>query len=211
MIVASVVRRLRGQKEIEISERRVAWGVYRTEGFAMVEDVSLALFASESAEVPDIASLVGQHSALLYRIAYSVVRNATEAEDIVQETFLRVVGRRDALAGIRDMRVWLIRIAWNLSLDRKRRAVPEQMDDVFAAGLAAQVEGAEERLDRAVRMRRVLEAMERLPAAERAVLQLAAIEELETVEIARILKRSEASVRGLLFRARARLRERLER
>jgi RNA polymerase sigma-70 factor, ECF subfamily len=172
----------------------------------MVEDLSLALFASESEEVPDIASLVGQYSALLYRIAYSVVRNAAEAEDIVQETFLRVVGRRGSLAGIRDMRVWLIRIAWNLSLDRKRRIVPEQMEDVFAAGLAAQVEGAEERLDRAVQMQRVLEAMERLPATERAVLQLSAIEELETVEVARILKRSEASVRGLLFRARARLR-----
>jgi len=59
-------------------------------------------------------------------------------------------------------------------------------------------------------MNSVLREMERLPKAERHVLLLSAIEELGTAEIADILERSESAARALLFRARTRLRERLE-
>jgi RNA polymerase sigma-70 factor (ECF subfamily) len=59
-------------------------------------------------------------------------------------------------------------------------------------------------------MSSVLREMERLPKAERHVLLLSAIEELGTAEMARVVSRSESAVRALLFRARTRLRERLE-
>lgn len=109
------------------------------------------------------------------------------------------------------MRVWLIRIAWNLALDRRRRIRPEQMDESFAQGLAARGVPADEAMDEAERMRSVLREMERLPKKEREALLLSAVEELGTVEIAEVLGRSESAVRALLFRARTRLRERLER
>ena len=67
-----------------------------------------------------------------------------------------------------------------------------------------------EALDEARRMKAVLEEMERLPKAERHVLLLAAVDELGTAEMAEVLGRSESAVRALLFRARTRLRERLE-
>jgi RNA polymerase sigma-70 factor (ECF subfamily) len=108
------------------------------------------------------------------------------------------------------MRVWLIRIAWNLALDRRRRIRPEQMDENFAETLAASAVSAGERLEQAQRMSAVLREMERLPKTERHVLLLSAIEELGTAEMAQVLGRSESAVRGLLFRARTRLRERLE-
>src|ERR1700739_372359 len=77
-----------------------------------------------------ITALVAEYSTTLYRVAYSVTRNAAEAEDIVQETFLRVLKHQNKLGEIRDARVWLVRIAWNLALDRKRRskARPETED-----------------------------------------------------------------------------------
>src|SRR4051794_31167601 len=69
-----------------------------------------------------ISALVEEFSGTLYRVAYSVSRNAAEAEDAVQETFLRVLRHQDQLGEIRDLRVWLVRITWNVVLDKKRRS-----------------------------------------------------------------------------------------
>jgi RNA polymerase sigma factor (sigma-70 family) len=67
-----------------------------------------------------VTALVEEYSTTLYRVAYSVTRNAADAEDVVQETFLRVLRHRNKLAEVRDYRVWLVRIAWNLVLDGGR-------------------------------------------------------------------------------------------
>jgi RNA polymerase sigma-70 factor (ECF subfamily) len=175
------------------------------------EGVSLVLSSMEStrSEV-DLAALVETYSGLLFRVAYSVLRSRAEAEDVVQDVFVRVVERKRRLAEVRDMRVWLVRIAWNLALDRRRRIRPDQMDALFAGQLAAKNTPADAAMDEAQRMTLVLREMERLPKAEREALVLSAIEELGTAEMAEVLGRSESAVRALLFRARTRLRERLE-
>ena len=108
------------------------------------------------------------------------------------------------------MRVWLVRIAWNLALDRRRRVRPEQLDESFAQSLAGKNVPADQAMDEAQRMKQVLGEMERLPRAERDVLLLSAIDELGMAEMAEVLGRSESAVRALLFRARTRLRSRLE-
>ncbi|MGD0801231.1 MAG: sigma-70 family RNA polymerase sigma factor [Terracidiphilus sp.] len=178
---------------------------------ASFEEGSLVLLSTESVQAEvDLTALVETHSRLLFRVAHSVLRSPAEAEDVVQEVFVRVIERRQSLQQIREMRVWLVRIAWNLALDRKRRIRPEQIDQSFADSLVAAGMPADERLSEAQRMAAVLREMERLPKAERHVLQLAAVEELGTQEIAELLGRSESAVRALLFRARTRLRERLE-
>lgn len=177
---------------------------------APVEECSLALSCTESARPEiDLAALVETYSALLFRIAHSVLRNSAEAEDVVQDVFVRILERRRSLPSVRDMRVWLIRIAWNLAIDRRRRIRPDQLDEAFAQSLAGSSTPADEALDEARRMRLVLRELERLPRGERHVLLLSAIEELGTAEMAEVLGRSESAVRALLFRARTRLRERL--
>lgn len=179
---------------------------------AAFEGYSLALGTIESARSEvDLAALVETYSALLFRVAHSVLRNRAEAEDVVQDAFVRVLEHRNSLPEIRDMRVWLVRIAWNLALDRRRRIRPEQLDQVFAGTLAANSVPADKALDEAQRIGSVLREMERLPKGERHVLLLSAIEELDTGEMAAVLGRSESAVRALLFRARTRLRERLQR
>jgi RNA polymerase sigma-70 factor (ECF subfamily) len=178
---------------------------------ASLEGCSLASISMESACLEtDIAALVETYSALLFRVAHSVLRSQAEAEDVVQDLFVRVIERRQSLPAIRDMRVWLIRIAWNLALDRRRRIRPEQFDQDYAENLAASCVPADEMLEQTQRMRSVLRELERLPKGERHVLLLSAIEELGTREIAEVLGRSDSAVRALLFRARTRLRERLE-
>ncbi len=83
---------------------------------------------------PDLTALVRDYSGLLYRVALSVLRNPAEAEDVVQDAFLHVLQRRHSLGAVIDIRPWLVRIAWNLALDRVRRTRPSQLDDLFAAG-----------------------------------------------------------------------------
>jgi RNA polymerase sigma-70 factor (ECF subfamily) len=158
----------------------------------------------------DLADLVGTYSTLLFRVANSILRSPAEAEDVVQDTFVRVLERRESLGAILDMRVWLIRIAWNLALSRRRRARTEQMDEAFAATLVAGTVPADKVFAEAQRMATVLLELEHLPKSEHHVLLLSAMEELGTQEIAAVLNKSESAVRALLFRARTRLRERLE-
>ena len=178
---------------------------------ASVEGCSLVLSSMEEVRSQvDLTSLVETYSPLLFRVAHSVLRSRAEAEDVVQDVFVRVLEHRNALTGVREMRVWLVRIAWNLALDRRRRVKPEQFDEGFADGLAARDLPADEALEEARRMRTVLREMERLPKMERQVLLLSAVEELGTAEMAEVLGRSESAVRALMFRARTRLRERLE-
>jgi RNA polymerase sigma-70 factor (ECF subfamily) len=161
--------------------------------------------ARRRAEEAAIAELVSQYAGTLYRVAYSVLRNAADAEDAVQEAFVRVLRHRETLAEVRDQRVWLIRIVWNVVLDRKRRMKTRpETDDVAELARVLPVGGlsAEERVAAAQHHAHVLGCVEQLPVKEREVLMLSAFEELTSVEIASVLGISESSVRSRLFRAR---------
>ncbi len=157
------------------------------------------------AEDDALAALVGQYAGSLYRVAYSVLRNSADAEDVVQEAFLRVLRHRQTLGEVRDHRVWLIRIVWNIVLDRKRRAKTRpETDDVaeLARVLPSKGLSAEEIAAAAQHHAHVLACVDRLPAKERQVLMLSAFEELTSVEISAVLGITESSVRSRLFRAR---------
>jgi RNA polymerase sigma-70 factor (ECF subfamily) len=152
-----------------------------------------------------VTELVEEYSSTIYRVAYSITRNASDAEDVVQETFLRVLRHGHKLAEVRDYRVWLVRIAWNLGLDRKRRAKSrpqcEDFDDV-ARVLATSELSAERFVITAQRHAHILALIDALPAREREVLLLSAVKELSTVEIALVLKTTESTIRSRLYRAR---------
>jgi len=160
-----------------------------------------------------ISALVDQYAGALYRVAYSVLRNPSDAEDAVQEAFLRVLRHRHTLAEVRDHRVWLIRIVWNIVLDRKRRAKtrPETDDVVELARVLPSNGLSQEQMAAAAQHHaRVLACVEQLPAKEREVLLLSAFEELTSVEIAAVLGLTESSVRSRLFRARNQMAELLD-
>ncbi|HEY3626848.1 MAG TPA: RNA polymerase sigma factor [Terracidiphilus sp.] len=161
--------------------------------------------ARQHANDTALAALVEQYATTLYRVAFSVLRNPSDAEDAVQEAFLRVLRHRESLDEVRDTRVWLIRIVWNIVLDRKRRAKtrPETDDvDELARVLPANGLSAEQRAAAAQHHAQVLACVDRLPPKERQVLTLSAFEELSSVEIAAVLGITESSVRSRLFRAR---------
>jgi RNA polymerase sigma-70 factor, ECF subfamily len=160
-----------------------------------------------------ITALVREYSTTLYRVAYSVTRNAGEAEDVVQETFLRVLRHQHRLAELREPRVWLVRIAWNLVLDRKRRSKtrPETQDiEELVRILPASEMSADNALIEAQKHARILSLIDKLPAKEREVLLLSAVEELPTAQIASVLNTTESTIRSRIFRARRALAAMLE-
>src|SRR5437588_9531073 len=110
---------------------------------------------------PEIESLVREHSRLVFRIAYSVVRNHADAEDVVQEVFLRVA--KHGATGIEDAKAWISRIAWRASVDRFRslgRANQEEFDERLHSPQTRQL-GTEQQ----VISREKLELLDRMIAA----------------------------------------------
>jgi RNA polymerase sigma-70 factor, ECF subfamily len=174
-------------------------------GWMKIPNSALAEQARSQAEESALTALVDQYAGTLYRVAFSVLRNPADAEDAVQETFLRVLRHRHSLDEVRDHRVWLIRIVWNIVLDRKRRAKTRpETDDVadLARVLPSNGLSAEQLTVAAQHHSHVLACVDKLPAKERQVLMLSAFEELNSVEIAAVLGITESSVRSRLFRAR---------
>lgn len=181
-------------------------GEFELSGWTLATEQS----ATEGELAALLAGLVEEHGQTLFRVAHSILRNRAEAEDVVQDAFVRVIEHKAKLREVRDWRVWLVRIAWNLAVDRRRKVKPEQMDEVFAHSLAAAIVPADEALGEARRFAWLLGEVERLPKRERQVMLLSAVEELSTPEVAKIVGRSESATRALIFRARTRLRERMK-
>jgi len=154
---------------------------------------------------------VRQHARLVYRVAYSVLRNHHDAEDATQETFLRVLRYRRKLAGVRDQRTWLARIAWRVAVERRRNASEIALDNV--AGVVEQIRsgaaGADEVMLGAEMSGFLAQLMATLPAKLRDPLTLSTLEEMSPADIAEVLGIKEAAVRSRLFRARQILREKL--
>ena len=152
-----------------------------------------------------VMAMVYQYSALLKRVARSVTHDASEAEDVVQETFLRVLRHENKLAELQNARRWLVRITWNLALDRKRRAKRRNQSDDFeevARLLTTGALSAETALIAAQRHSRILRLIDTLPAKERKVLLLSGVSELSSAEIALVLKTTDSTIRSRLYRAR---------
>ena len=173
--------------------------------------VTLAEFESIAQPAVDVESLVLQHAKLVFRVAYSVLRNHEDAEDAAQETFLRLSRQRN-LADIRDPRLWLARVAWRVAIDRVRKRRERPVDETSAAleEIADVSPGAEQVvLER--QMKEMLDAMiARLPNDLREVVLLTTVQEMTSADIAEVLQIAEGTVRQRLFRARQRLREKMQ-
>jgi RNA polymerase sigma-70 factor (ECF subfamily) len=161
-----------------------------------------------------LEALVRQHSRLVYRIAYAVLRRHHDAEDATQETFLRVLRYRSTLAGVEDAKTWLARIAWRVAVDRSRkhnrqREIPLEDPEKPVAEVASSDVPA----DQALHGLQLGTALERLisalPEKLRQPLILSTIEEMSPREVAATLGMNEAAVRSRVFRARQILKEKL--
>ncbi len=180
------------------------------------EDFSLqALRAGDRAE---FARLVERYSTVIYRLALKMLKDPQDAEDVLQETFMKAFKALNGFDGRSSLSTWLYRIAANeaLMLIRKRKRVTSPLED--------EPDEADEALDAPVQVvdwrslpeselmdgeaRSVMEdAVQQLSPALRAVFLLRDVEGLSTLETAEALSLSEEAVKTRLSRARWRLRE----
>jgi len=162
-----------------------------------------------------LEQLVREHSRLVYRIAYSLLRRHHDAEDATQETFLRVLRYRSRLAAVEDPKTWLARIAWRVAVDRSKRhgrmrEIPMDDPDAPPSAEVASSEAPADETVQGAQMGAVLEKLiAALPEKLRQPLILSAVEEMSPREVAAILGINEAAVRSRVFRARQILREKL--
>ncbi len=162
-------------------------------------------------------ALMRRHNRVLYRTARAILRNDTEAEDAVQDAYIKAYNALDKFRGESRLSTWLVRIAANEALMRRRRN--SRLAEVVP--IDGTVEEPEPDMDRqqgpereALRgqMRKLLEArIDELPDGYRAVFMLRGVEELSVEETAAALEMPEATVRTRYFRARGLLREALAR
>ena len=158
-------------------------------------------------------ALMRRHNRILYRTARAILKDDAEAEEAVQDAYLKAFG---ALAGFRaesKLSTWLVRIAANEALMRRRRR-SRSAEVIPLTGMEEPMDHAEGPEQAAGRgeLRRVLEArIDRLPDDYRAVFVLRALEELSVEDAAAALDIPEATVRTRFFRARALLRDSLAR
>lgn len=147
-------------------------------------------------------------SSLAFRVAYGVLRNRADAEDVAQEALCRALQRIAALRDRGRFRAWLVRIAWRAALDRRRADGRRGRRDlaVVPAGTAP---GVEEVAVRREREELVWRAVDALPEKLRLVTVLAAIEGHDTREVAALVGVAEGTVKSRLHLARKRLAENL--
>jgi RNA polymerase sigma-70 factor, ECF subfamily len=159
-----------------------------------------------------LEALVREHSRLVYRIAYAVLRSHADAEDATQETFLRVMRYGSKLAGVTDQRAWLARIAWRVSAGRRGpgRLNEISIDDQDVPVELASSEPAADLTAHGAQMSATIgKLIEALPEKLRQPLILSAIEEMTPREVGAALGINEAAVRSRVFRARQVLKEKL--
>jgi RNA polymerase sigma-70 factor (ECF subfamily) len=179
-----------------------------------MEKVILAetpIASSCGAEAIDFETLVYAHGRFVFSIAYAVVRNAEDAEDIAQEAFFRAF-RAGNLEKVEHMRTWLGRIAWRLALNRSRSRSRDQrkiQSEGLLRTLPAREKGAEELLIRKERANLLERVLVSLPRDLRETFVLLTVEEMTSRSAAAILGIPESSVRNRLFRARKLIKEKL--
>jgi RNA polymerase sigma-70 factor (ECF subfamily) len=163
-------------------------------------------------------ALMRRYNRTLYRTARAILRDDAEAEDAVQEAYIRAYGALGGFRGESKLSTWLVRIVANEALMRRRKkarsAVVVPMDSAVEERWEEPMseEAGPERNALGGEMRRLLEnRIDALPDDYRAVFMLRAVEELSVEEAATALGIPEATVRTRHFRARALLRESLAR
>jgi RNA polymerase sigma-70 factor (ECF subfamily) len=161
------------------------------------------LSCSVAADDP-FAALVARQSRFVFQVAWTVLRNAHDAEDVAQETFLKLY-RTGSWQRMEDERAFLARTAWRLAVSRSKPRIQTAPHETCDG--AANPERSVIAADLHTVVQRMIDA---LPDDLRVPLALSAIEALSSARIAEMMDIPEGTVRTRIMRARELLRKKLE-
>lgn len=158
----------------------------------------------------EFESRLVESSTLAVRVAYSVLRNRADAEDVAQEAFAKAYRSFSQLRERERFRAWLVRMTWRMALDRqranRRRATREERSDSWRPASAGSEEDAHTQRERAGHLWR---AIDDLSDKLRIVIVLAGIQGHDIREVSALLELPEGTVKSRLFAARQQLKEAL--
>ena len=184
-----------------------------------VSDESVLVDAARNGDVGAFEQLVRRYDRSVFRIAQHITQNREDAEDVVQDAFLKAFQNLGQFQGQSKFYTWLVRIAVNEALMRLRRRRPERMvsldEDIKTEEDSMPREVADwspnpEQLYSQAELKDILsKTIQGLPPGFRTVFVLRDVEALSTEETAEALNLSIPAVKSRLLRARLQLRERL--
>ena len=184
-------------------------------------DEAILVAQSRTGDDRAFAELVRRYEGKIFRLAQHVTQNREDAEDVLQETFMKAYEHLDQFQGNSKFYTWIVRIAVNQALMKLRRrktdksvSLDETIDtgeDTIVREIAAWDEGPEQRLSREELGGILDSAIQSLDTPYRSVFTLRDIDELSTEETADALGLSIPAVKSRLLRARLQLREKLTR
>ena len=148
----------------------------------------------------------------LYRMALRITMNAADAEDVVQETMMKVWNRRDQWNQIESIEAFCLTICRNVSLDKVRRMdnQTQSLDAAYDPKDQGVASNPEEQAIQSDRVRLVRQMINQLPEKQRSCMQLRDMEGKSYKDIATILDITEEQVKVNIFRARQTIREKFK-
>jgi RNA polymerase sigma-70 factor, ECF subfamily len=184
-------------------------------------DEAVLLAQAREGDTRAFAELVRRYEGKIFRLAQHITQNREDAEDVLQETFMKAYEHLDQFKGDSKFYTWIVRIAVNQALMKLRRrktdrsvSLDEQIDtgeDTVVREIAAWGEDPEQHFSREELGKILDTAIQSLEPPYRSVFVLRDIEDMSTEETAEALGLSIPAVKSRLLRARLQLREKLTR
>lgn len=143
----------------------------------------------------------------LFRLALRITLDRAEAEDVVQETLIRVWSKRDEWARLSSIEAFCLRIAKNLAIDRSEKMDAQTVALTPAEEQTPDASGPHERLVEKEQLALIHRLMDELPEPQRLIIHLRDVEEKPYKEIAGLLDLTEEQVKVYLFRARQKVKK----
>ena len=146
----------------------------------------------------------------LQRVALRLLGNTEDAEDMVQEVYMKLWNKRDALPDVKDVEAYCVTLTKNMCIDRLRIAEAEKADMDEVPTMLAETDDVEAQVERRDAVEQVKQIIEALPEHQQQVITLRDIEDCSFEEIAEQTGLTAVNIRMLLSRARKTIRERFK-
>ncbi len=186
-----------------------------------IDDEAAIVAQARQGDAKAFSELLRRYEGKIFRLALHITQNREDAEDVLQETFLKAYEHLDQFQGQSKFYTWIVRIAVNQALMKLRKrksdrsvSLDETIDtgeDTVAREIAAWDENPEQTYSREEINQILGSAIDDLAPIYRAVFVLRDVDELSTEETAEALSLSVPAVKSRLLRARLQLRDKLTR
>ena len=144
----------------------------------------------------------------LFRLALRITLDRAEAEDVVQDTMIRVWNKRDEWQQFESVEAYCLIVAKNLAIDRSQKKDAQNVELSPEMSEEADTSGPYDRLVNNERMKIIHRLIDELPEKQRLIMQLRDIEGESYKDIAKVLQLTEEQVKVNLFRARQKVKQR---